>query len=95
MNFPTAQEVFSKASPNTLGGQYNAEIGWEATKWNGGNQLEWCVYMPHGNSLILAGKIPGAWLVQIKDAGHAVMAQYPDKINKILETFLSTTRKYS
>jgi len=26
-------------------------------------------YMPHGNALILASKIPGAWLVQIKDAG--------------------------
>jgi pimeloyl-ACP methyl ester carboxylesterase len=44
-----------------------------------------------GNSLILAGKIPGAWLAQIKDAGHAGMGQYPDKINKVLQTFLSTT----
>ena len=48
-------------------------------------------YMPHGNALILAGKIPGAWLVQIKDAGHAVMNQYPAEIGKILNTFLSTT----
>ncbi len=48
-------------------------------------------YMPHGNSLIFAGKIPGAWLIQIKDAGHAVMGQYPDKINRVLQTFLSTT----
>jgi pimeloyl-ACP methyl ester carboxylesterase len=45
-------------------------------------------YVPHGNSLILAGKIPGSWLIQIKDAGHAVMGQYPDKINKVLQTFL-------
>jgi hypothetical protein len=45
----------------------------------------------HGNALILAGKIPGAWLVQIKDAGHAVMNQYPAEIGKILNTFLSTT----
>ena len=35
-------------------------------------------------------KIPGAWLVQIKDAGHAVMDQYPAEISKILNTFLST-----
>ena len=49
------------------------------------------LYMPHANALIIAGKIPGAWLVQIKDAGHAVMDQYPDKIGKILQTFLSTT----
>jgi pimeloyl-ACP methyl ester carboxylesterase len=48
-------------------------------------------YMPHANALVIAGKIPGAWLVQIKDAGHAVMDQYPDEISKILQTFLSTT----
>ena len=48
-------------------------------------------FAPHENSLVLAGKIPGAWLVQIKDAGHAIMDQYPDKISKILQTFLSTT----
>ena len=46
---------------------------------------------PYVNSLVIAGKIPGAWLVQIKDAGHAVMVQYPDEIGKILNTFLSTT----
>ena len=49
-------------------------------------------YMPHGNALVLAGKIPGAWLVQIKDAGHAVMDQYPAEIGKIVNTFLSTTK---
>ena len=48
-------------------------------------------YIPHENSLIIAGKIPGAWLIQIENAGHAVMSQYLDKINKILQTFLSTT----
>jgi len=47
--------------------------------------------VPTANSLIIAGKIPGAWLVQIKDAGYAVMDQYSDKINKILQVFLSTT----
>ena len=49
-------------------------------------------YNPHGNALILASKIPGAWLVQIKNAGHAVMAQYPEEIGKILNTFLSVTQ---
>ena len=48
-------------------------------------------YQPHVNSLKIVEKIPGAWLVQIKDAGHAVMDQYPEKIAKILNTFLSTT----
>jgi pimeloyl-ACP methyl ester carboxylesterase len=48
-------------------------------------------YQPHVNSLKIVEKIPGAWLVQIENAGHAVMDQYPDEISKILQTFLSTT----
>jgi pimeloyl-ACP methyl ester carboxylesterase len=48
-------------------------------------------YQPYVNSLKIAEKIPGAWLVQIKDAGHAVPDQYPVEISKILNTFLSTT----
>jgi len=48
-------------------------------------------YQPYVNSLKIVEKIPGAWLVQIKDAGHAVMDQYPAEISKILQTFLSTT----
>ncbi len=48
-------------------------------------------YVPHGNALVLVSKIPGAWLAQIKDAGHAVMNQYPAEIGKIMNTFLSTT----
>jgi pimeloyl-ACP methyl ester carboxylesterase len=49
------------------------------------------VAVPAGNSIILAQKIPGAWLVQIKDAGHGLMYQYPDKFNKVLQTFLLST----
>ena len=48
-------------------------------------------YQPYVNSLKIVGKIPGAWLVQIKDAGYAVMDQYPEEIGKILNTILSTT----
>lgn len=53
------------------------------------------LYVPQANALVIAGKIPGAWLVQIKEAGHAVMDQYPDEISKILQTFLSTTNENS
>jgi pimeloyl-ACP methyl ester carboxylesterase len=49
------------------------------------------VIAPTANSLIIAGKIPGAWLVQIKDAGHQLPEQYPDKVNIVLQTFLSST----
>ena len=48
-------------------------------------------YQPHVNSLKIAEKIPGAWLVQIKNAGHAVVDQYPTEVGKIMNTFLSTT----
>ncbi len=44
--------------------------------------------VPPGNSLILAGKIPGSWLVQMKGGGHGVMFQYPDKFSNIVKTFL-------
>jgi hypothetical protein len=37
------------------------------------------------------GKIPGAWLLQIKDAGHAVISHQLNIINKMLQKFLSTT----
>jgi pimeloyl-ACP methyl ester carboxylesterase len=108
-NFPTTKEVFSSVSPNTLMGQYNAGISWEASDWSGAcdelakiakptliiTGTDDNAYLPHVNSLILAEKIPGFWLIQIKDAGHAVMAQYPDEINRILQTFLSTTSQDS
>jgi pimeloyl-ACP methyl ester carboxylesterase len=42
------------------------------------------------NSLIVAGKIPGAWLVRIKDAGHALFVQHSDEVNRVLQVFLST-----
>lgn len=48
------------------------------------------MYQPHVNSLKIVEKIPGSWLVQIKNAGHAVMDQYPAEVGKIVNTFLST-----
>jgi pimeloyl-ACP methyl ester carboxylesterase len=47
-------------------------------------------YQPHVNSLKIAEMIPGAWLVQIKNAGHAVPTQYPEELGRIVNTFLST-----
>ncbi len=104
-NVPEGQGFFATISPEAQEGQANIGHSWEATNWNGvcdelariakptlvitgtdDNQ-----YQPHQNSLVIAGKIPGAWLVQIENAGHAIMDQYPDEIGKILQTFLSTT----
>jgi pimeloyl-ACP methyl ester carboxylesterase len=49
------------------------------------------IAVPTANSLIIAQKIPGAWLVQIKGAGHGLMYQYPEKLSTVLQTFLTTT----
>jgi pimeloyl-ACP methyl ester carboxylesterase len=103
-NITTLQQLKPGLSPEIANKQNNLGI-WEDTNWSGACDAEAKLakptlvitgtddnnYMPHGNALILAGKIPGAWLVQIKDAGHAVMDQYPAEIGKILNTFLSTT----
>jgi pimeloyl-ACP methyl ester carboxylesterase len=40
------------------------------------------------NSLILAQRISGSWLVQIGNAGHGLMYQYPDAFNRLILTFL-------
>ena len=103
-NITSIQQMKPGVNPETLKNQANLGI-WENTNWSGVCDKEAKLakptlvitgtddndYNPHGNALILAGKIPGAWLVQIKDAGHAVMNQYPAEISKILNTFLSTT----
>lgn len=47
--------------------------------------------VPPVNSLIIAKKIPGSWLVQIKGGGHGLMYQYPDQFSKIVKTFLDVT----
>jgi pimeloyl-ACP methyl ester carboxylesterase len=49
------------------------------------------VTSPSANSLMLAQKIPGAWLVQIKGGGHGAMYQYPEEFSKVLLTLLNTT----
>ena len=48
------------------------------------------IVRPPANSLMLAEKIPGAWLVQIKGGGHGLMYQYPDEFSRIILTFLET-----
>ena len=39
-------------------------------------------------SLLLVEKIPLAWLVQIRGAGHGWMYQYPERFSKVILTFL-------
>lgn len=44
--------------------------------------------LPSKNSLLLTQKIPGAWLAQFKEGGHALMFQYPERLSSIVNTFL-------
>jgi len=64
--------------------EYQSYIGITGTDDN--------AYILHETSLIIAGKIPEAWLIQIENTGHAVMSQYPGKINKILQHFYRRLR---
>ena len=100
----TFQQMKPSLSPETLNNQKNVGFAWAATNWNGAcddlakiakptlviTGTDDNLYVPHANSLVIASKVPGAWLVQIKDAGHAIMDQYPDEVGKIVQTFLST-----
>ncbi|MGB6674828.1 MAG: alpha/beta hydrolase [Candidatus Nitrosopolaris sp.] len=88
---------------NTAMQQNKVGISWLTTNWSGiCEQLRSISkptlviagtddVVPVANSLVIAAKIPGAWLVQIKGAGHDLMFHYPDKFNKVLQAFLSTT----
>ena len=105
-NIPTMQQAKPGLSPEAMNNQNNVGKHWEDNpNWSGAcdelakldkptlviTGMDDNMYAPHVNSLKIAEKIPGAWLVQIKNAGHAVPDQYPEEIGKIMNTFLSTT----
>jgi pimeloyl-ACP methyl ester carboxylesterase len=46
------------------------------------------VVIPPSNALKLANAIPGAWLAQFPNGGHAFMAQYPRALAHLINTFL-------
>jgi pimeloyl-ACP methyl ester carboxylesterase len=48
------------------------------------------IWTPAANSLMIVERIPAAWLVQIRDAGHGLMYQIPDKFSKVVSAFLQT-----
>ena len=99
-----AKDLFPGVPVNTQVQQQKVVGNWRATNWIGiCDELSKIsnptliitgtddVAMAPASSLIIAGKIPGAWLVQIKNAGHAIVNQYPAEVGKIMNTFLSTT----
>jgi pimeloyl-ACP methyl ester carboxylesterase len=104
-NITTFQQLKPAVNPEMVNNQNNLGKHWEDNPtWSGAcDELAKLAkptlvitgaddnfYQPHVNSLKIVEKIPGAWLVQIKDASHAVPDQYPAEIGKIVDTFLST-----
>ena len=45
--------------------------------------------LPPGNAVILAQRIPGAWLAQLSGGGHAMQLQYPRSLAATIHTFLT------
>ena len=107
MPIPKAKDLFPSITPNNNLKQFKAALDWQATNWNGVCEELRKISIPTliitgtddtiptQNALIIAEKIPGAWLVQIKDAGHAIPLQYPAEVAEILNTFLTTTDQSS
>jgi pimeloyl-ACP methyl ester carboxylesterase len=102
ISLPQSKEI---VPTDTLKQQFNVAQDWFATNWGGVCvQLSKVsiptlvmtetedIPAPAANSLIIAQKIPGAWLVHIKGAGHGhgLMHQYPEIFGKVLQTFLTT-----
>jgi pimeloyl-ACP methyl ester carboxylesterase len=104
-NFLESIPKTSETVPSTtLKQQFNINENWLSKNWSGVyNQLAKItqppliitgtedVAVPTANSLIIVEKIPEAWLVQMKEAGHGLMYQYPEKFTRIIETFLNET----
>jgi pimeloyl-ACP methyl ester carboxylesterase len=47
------------------------------------------IVIPASNALTLVNAIPGAWLSQFKEGGHAFMAQYPRPLADLINAFLA------
>jgi pimeloyl-ACP methyl ester carboxylesterase len=99
--FTTTPEIVSSS---TLKIQFDLVERWLSINWSGVcNQISKIIQptliitgtedvaVPANNSLILVQKIPNSWLVQIKEAGHGLMYQYPEKFTAIVKTFLEQT----
>ncbi len=89
---------------STVKKQFEINEDWLSTNWSGVCDLLQEVTkpsliitgtddeaIPSGNSLILVDKIPGSWLVQIEDAGHGLIYQYPEIFTEIVGTFLNVS----
>ncbi len=91
-------KVTETSSPEIIDRQTKAMTTWEGC-YSRLNKLTLPVLLitgtedvltPPQNSLILANRIPFAWLVQIKGAGHGLMYQYPEEFLRTVFLFLES-----
>lgn len=83
---------------NTLNKQTEAITNWTGTCNRLGNITQPTMVLvgtddvltTPANSILIAEKIPAAWLIQIRGGGHAMMMQYPEKFSNIVDTFLTS-----
>jgi 3-oxoadipate enol-lactonase len=47
------------------------------------------IVIPPSNALKLVNAIPRAWLAQFPHGGHAFMAQYPQALTDLINSFLA------
>jgi pimeloyl-ACP methyl ester carboxylesterase len=47
------------------------------------------IVIPPSNALKLMNAIPGAWLAQFPRSGHAFIAQYPQVVAELINSFLA------
>jgi pimeloyl-ACP methyl ester carboxylesterase len=91
--FPIPKE---SVSPEIMGKQSEAIANWTGTCNAISNIIQPTLiivgtddaFTPAPNSLMLVERIPSSWLVQIRDAGHGLMYQFPGEFNRVLMTFL-------
>lgn len=94
-------EIFTgpieNVSPETVGKQWEAIMAWPGS-YDRLPQIESQTLLltgtedintPTQNSLVMVQVIPGAWLVQFKGGGHALMYQYPEDFANVILDFLA------
>jgi len=96
---PKTSEIISHITTKK---QFEINERWLSKDWNGICELLTKITIPTlvltgtedqaipaKNSLVITEKIPGAWLIQVKGAGHGLMYQYPELFANIVKTFLN------
>lgn len=91
------QKITETASAGSIEGQFVAMMEWNGTYSRLSDLTQKTLLLtgtedvltPPQNSLMMAEKIPGAWLVQYANGGHGVMFQNPKEIAQVTNVFLS------